>query len=116
MVKRALVVVFLALMLALMKPVPASAHPGVLFALALPFISAELAGPIYGPPVYSAPVYAAPPYAPPVYAAPPVYVPAPAYGPRVVYAPRRVFVPAYRGFAPRGFYGPRVVGRRWGRW
>jgi len=113
MAQRVLVVALLAPMLALMRPVPASAHVGVSFSIGLPFFGlvAGVPGPFYGPPVYPAPVFA-----PPAYVAGPVYAPAPVYGPPVIYAPRRVFVPAYRRFALRPYYGPRVIGRRPRRW
>jgi hypothetical protein len=113
MIKRILVVALLASMLALVKPAPAAAHVGFSFVIGLPFFRAGIdlgvPGPYYGPPGYPA-------YAPSAYGAAPVYFPAPVYGARPVYAPRRVFVPAYRGYATRTYYRPRVETRRFRRW
>jgi len=105
MIKRLFAVSLLVLMLAFLKPAPASAHIGLSVSIGLPFFSAVVGipGPFYGPSV-------------PAYGPAPVYVPPPVYGPRVIYRPRRAFVPAYPHYAARAYYRPRVVGHRFHRW
>lgn len=123
MTKRILVVALLAPMLALVKPAPAAAHVGFLFALGLPFVGAVLGIPVpfygpavYGPSMYGPSMYAPPVYAPPAYVPARVYVPARPYGPRLGYPPGRAFVPAYRGHPARAYYRPPVDARRFRRW
>ena len=107
MVKRILVVVLLAPMLALLNPAPAAAHVGFSFSIGAPFFGMVVGTPpYYAPPVYVPPVYA------PAYVPAPVYVPAPIYAPPVVYAPR-VFV-GHPRHAVRAFYRPaKHHGRHW---